>query len=57
MIPHSFAKVGEGQGKLLMFFQPAGKWKCSLTRSAKELPAKCQKKNRMNSDMNTALKR
>ncbi|WP_394773530.1 cupin domain-containing protein [Flavobacterium sp.] len=25
MIPHSFAKVGEGDGKLLMFFQPAGK--------------------------------
>jgi len=25
MIPHSFAKVGEGEGKLLMFFQPAGK--------------------------------
>lgn len=25
MIPHSFAKVGEGEGKLLMIFQPAGK--------------------------------
>lgn len=25
MIPHSFAKVGEGEAKLLMFFQPAGK--------------------------------
>ncbi len=25
MVPHSFAKVGEGEGKLLMFFQPAGK--------------------------------
>ncbi|MEO6732774.1 MAG: cupin domain-containing protein [Ferruginibacter sp.] len=25
MIPHSFAKIGEGEGKLLMFFQPAGK--------------------------------
>jgi len=25
MIPHSFAKVGEEEGKLLMFFQPAGK--------------------------------
>lgn len=24
-IPHAFAKVGEGEGKLLMFFQPAGK--------------------------------
>ena len=24
-IPHSFAKVGEGEGKLLMYFQPAGK--------------------------------
>ena len=25
MIPHSFAKVGAEEGKLLMFFQPAGK--------------------------------
>ncbi len=25
MVPHSFAKVGEGEGKLLMVFQPAGK--------------------------------
>lgn len=25
MIPHAFAKVGEGEGKILMFFQPAGK--------------------------------
>ena len=25
MVPHSFAKVGEGEGRLLMFFQPAGK--------------------------------
>ena len=24
-VPHTFAKVGEGEGKLLMFFQPAGK--------------------------------
>jgi mannose-6-phosphate isomerase-like protein (cupin superfamily) len=24
-IPHSFAKIGDGEGKLLMFFQPAGK--------------------------------
>jgi len=25
MIPHSFAKIGEGEGRLLQFFQPAGK--------------------------------
>jgi mannose-6-phosphate isomerase-like protein (cupin superfamily) len=25
MVPHSFAKVGPGLGKLLMYFQPAGK--------------------------------
>jgi len=25
MIPHSFAKVGQGEGRLLMIFQPAGK--------------------------------
>jgi hypothetical protein len=24
-VPHSFAKVGGGTGRLLMFFQPAGK--------------------------------
>ena len=26
-IPHAFAQVGPGEGKLLMLFQPAGKWK------------------------------
>ncbi|MGZ3851875.1 MAG: cupin domain-containing protein [Flavisolibacter sp.] len=25
MVPHAFAKVGEGEAKILMFFQPAGK--------------------------------
>lgn len=25
MVPHAFAKVGQGEAKLLMFFQPAGK--------------------------------
>jgi mannose-6-phosphate isomerase-like protein (cupin superfamily) len=25
MVPHAFAKTGEAEGKLLMFFQPAGK--------------------------------
>jgi len=25
MVPHSFAKIGEGEGRLLMIFQPAGK--------------------------------
>ena len=25
MVPHTFSKVGEGEGKLLMFYQPAGK--------------------------------
>lgn len=25
MVPHAFAKIGEGEAKLLMFFQPAGK--------------------------------
>ena len=25
MIPHAFSKLGEGEAKLLMFFQPAGK--------------------------------
>lgn len=25
MVPHAFSKVGEGEARLLMFFQPAGK--------------------------------
>lgn len=25
MVPHSFSKIGEEEGKLLMFYQPAGK--------------------------------
>lgn len=25
MVPHAFSKIGEGEAKLLMFFQPAGK--------------------------------
>jgi mannose-6-phosphate isomerase-like protein (cupin superfamily) len=25
MVPHAFAKTGEGEGKILMIFQPAGK--------------------------------
>jgi len=31
-IPHAFAKVGEGEGKLLMFFQPAGKMEAMFTK-------------------------
>ncbi|AQG82432.1 cupin domain-containing protein [Spirosoma montaniterrae] len=31
-IPHSFAKVGEGEGRLLMFFQPAGKMEEFFTK-------------------------
>ena len=32
MVPHSFAKVGDGEGKLLMFFQPAGKMEECFTK-------------------------
>ena len=32
MIPHSFAKIGDEQGKLLMFFQPAGKMEEFFTK-------------------------
>ncbi|MEO6978237.1 MAG: cupin domain-containing protein [Mucilaginibacter sp.] len=32
MIPHSFAKVGEGDGRLLQFFQPAGKMEEFFTK-------------------------
>lgn len=31
-VPHSFAKIGEGEGRLLMFFQPAGKMEEFFTR-------------------------
>lgn len=31
-IPHAFAKVGEGEGRLLMFFQPAGKMEECFTK-------------------------
>ncbi|MET0244007.1 MAG: cupin domain-containing protein, partial [Flavitalea sp.] len=31
-VPHSFAKVGEGEGKLLMFFQPAGRMEEFFTK-------------------------
>jgi len=32
MVPHSFAKVGQGVGKLLMYFQPAGKMEEFFTK-------------------------
>ncbi len=32
MVPHSFAKVGEGEAKLLMIFQPAGKMEEFFTK-------------------------
>ncbi|MEP6611750.1 MAG: cupin domain-containing protein [Mucilaginibacter sp.] len=32
MIPHSFAKVGEGESRLLQFFQPAGKMEEFFTK-------------------------
>ncbi|MHA4807799.1 cupin domain-containing protein [Flavitalea flava] len=30
-VPHAFAKVGEGEGKMLMLFQPAGKMEAFFT--------------------------
>jgi mannose-6-phosphate isomerase-like protein (cupin superfamily) len=32
MIPHSFAKIGEGEGRLIQFFQPAGKMEEFFTK-------------------------
>jgi mannose-6-phosphate isomerase-like protein (cupin superfamily) len=32
MIPHSFAKIGEGESRLLQFFQPAGKMEEFFTK-------------------------
>jgi mannose-6-phosphate isomerase-like protein (cupin superfamily) len=32
MVPHSFAKIGEGEGRLLQFFQPAGKMEEFFTK-------------------------
>lgn len=48
MIPHSFAKVGEGEGRLLIFFQPAGKMeeffnKISRGETSKMTPAEQDK--------------
>ncbi|MGF7042660.1 cupin domain-containing protein [Mucilaginibacter lappiensis] len=34
-IPHSFSKVGEGEAKLLMFFQPAGRMEEFFTKLSK----------------------
>jgi cupin domain len=31
-VPHSFAKVGEGEAKLIMFFQPAGRMEEMFTK-------------------------
>jgi mannose-6-phosphate isomerase-like protein (cupin superfamily) len=40
MIPHSFAKVGEGEGKLLMFFQPAGKMEMFFNKISEGVTSK-----------------
>lgn len=32
MVPHSFAKIGDGNGRLLQFFQPAGKMEEFFTK-------------------------
>ncbi len=40
MVPHSFAKIGEGEGKLLMTFQPAGKMEEFFTKVSIGVPAK-----------------
>jgi len=32
MVPHSFAKIGEGEGRLLQIFQPAGKMEEFFTK-------------------------
>lgn len=36
-VPHSFAKIGAGDGKLLLLFQPAGQMEEFFKRSASEL--------------------
>lgn len=38
IVPHAFAKVGKGEAKLLMFFQPAGKMERCLKILVKALP-------------------
>jgi len=37
-VPHAFAKVGEGEARLLMFFQPAGKMEEMFKKLARALP-------------------
>jgi mannose-6-phosphate isomerase-like protein (cupin superfamily) len=34
MVPHSFAKIGDGEGRLLQFFQPAGKMEDFFTKTS-----------------------
>ncbi len=40
MVPHSFAKIGEGEGLLLMFFQPAGKMEEFFTKISQGVGSK-----------------
>jgi len=39
-VPHTFAKVGEGQGRLIMLFQPAGKMEAFFKARDEGLVAK-----------------
>jgi mannose-6-phosphate isomerase-like protein (cupin superfamily) len=40
MVPHSFAKIGDGEGKLLMFFQPAGKMEAFFNKISEGVTSK-----------------
>lgn len=39
-IPHAFAKVGEGEARMLMFFQPAGKMEANFLAISQGVTAK-----------------
>jgi mannose-6-phosphate isomerase-like protein (cupin superfamily) len=43
MVPHAFAKIGKGDSKLLMLFQPAGKMEAFFQAISEGVPAKMSK--------------
>ncbi|MBD2704355.1 cupin domain-containing protein [Spirosoma sp. BT702] len=55
MVPHSFAKVGEGEAKLLMIFQPAGRMEEFFQKVSEGVPNKMteEERARFNEDYGT----
>lgn len=45
-VPHTFSKTGDGEGKLLMGFQPAGKMEAFFKKSSEGILAKMSEEER-----------